>query len=401
MKRRHEPAPGQRALPFTRSEQLRLRRDVTLPALEKFLLWVLDDHIGAGRSWTLTLEQLAEETGLSVTSVRKHAAALVERGLVWFRKTTGHYHERNLEWFITWANVEELVQEQAATVREPVDSVPVTVAACSSTNPTDSEGFFREPQESFATRDNPTPREGIARNPQDSIYRKSAPLSAPLSAPPSTPNATEPADDFADRKIGVVVVVKECGVGQFVKAVDQALAAGMTLDQIRDVCGEFQAHPGRWTPAQLFERLTRSGASLLGASEGWFGDSPEWTAREARRKAAQEAQERKEAEEMPIAPDPTRDALEAAYGPTVDAMTMDEIAELLEGAKHRDFLLKMIRRCGRNAPAVRPELVNRVAVREAEKRAREQQLAAALAPVSETDQDEPEEFLPFHTEGVE
>ena len=390
---RHAPAPGQRSLPFTRSEQLRLRRDVCLPALEKFVLWVIDDHIGPGRSWTLTLDQIAAETGLSVTSVRKHAAALVERGLIWFRKCSEHYHERRAEWFITWQNVEELVEEQtrptAARVEEPV-------LACSSSNPTGDAGFPRDAKESLASRDNPTGDAAILRPANDPIYTKSAPPSAHQSAPPSTPNATQPADDFAERKIGVVVVVKECGVGQFAKAVDNALAAGMTLDQIRDVCGVFESHPGRWTPAQLFERLTRSGASLLGPSEGWFGDSPEWTAREARRKAAQEAQERKEAAAMPLMPDATRDALETKYGPTVDAMTLDEIAELLEGAKNREFLLRMIRRSGRTAPAVRPELVNRVHIREAEKRAKEQQRAALEAIGPAFEQCDPEDdFRPF------
>jgi hypothetical protein len=351
---------------------------------------VIDDHIGPGRSWTLTLDQIAAETGLSVTSVRKHAAALVERGLIWFRKCSEHYHERRAEWFITWQNVEELVEEQtrptAARVEEPV-------LACSSSNPTGDAGFPRDAKESLASRDNPTGDAAILRPANDPIYTKSAPPSAHQSAPPSTPNATQPADDFAERKIGVVVVVKECGVGQFAKAVDNALAAGMTLDQIRDVCGVFESHPGRWTPAQLFERLTRSGASLLGPSEGWFGDSPEWTAREARRKAAQEAQERKEAAAMPLIPDATRDAL-AKYGPTVDAMTLDEIAELLDGAKNREFLLRMIRRSGRDAPAVRPELVNRVAIREAERRTREQQRAAALEAGPVLD-DPDEEFPPF------
>lgn len=389
---RHAPAPGQRSLPFTRSEQLRLRRDVCLPALEKFVLWVIDDHIGPGRSWTLTLDQIAAETGLSITSVRKHAAALVERGLVWTRKTSEHYHERRLEWFITWQNVEDLVEEQSRP-GERAATPAETVLARSSINPTGDAGFPREPKESHATRDNRTGDAAILRETQDSIYTKSASISAPKSAPPSTPNATQPADDFAERKIGVVVVVKECGVGQFAKAVDNALAAGMTLDQIRDVCGVFESHPGRWTPAQLFERLTRSGASLLGPSEGWFGDSPEWTAREARRKAAQEAQERKEAEDMTAGTKKSQDPRESIYGAELDGMTAEQLAELL--GPESAFILNMVKRWGRESQTVRPLLLSKMQARAIDARTREQQRAAALESLPDDDQEAEEDFRPF------
>ena len=366
------PATNQREFKFDRAKQLKLRSAVKLPPAEKFILWIIDDHIGGKRSWTLTYGKIAEESGYTERCVRKAVAALDEHLIVWTKRASNHYHDQRREYFIDWQNLEELVDEQSKANKEPTDEPPLDPEPR-------SEIVNDDPQSgtSFANRERSS---AIVNVVPDSIYTKTAPLTAPTTAhspPPSPPSAPPPAvDEFADQKTAVVVMVKECGVGQFVKAVDNALAAGMTLEQIRQVCGVFESHPRRWTAAQLFERLTRSGASLLGPSEGWFGDSAEWTASEARRKAAQEARERKESEEMTAAAtkNQTQDPRELKYGAELDGMTAEQLAELL--GPSLGHIVQAAKRYGKDSPLVRPLLLSSLEDRDIEARAREQQREA-------------------------
>ncbi len=234
------PATNQREFKFDRAKQLKLRSAVKLPPAEKFILWIIDDHIGGKRSWTLTYGKIAEESGYTERCVRKAVAALDEHLIVWTKRASNHYHDQRREYFIDWQNLEELVDEQSKANKEPTDEPPLDPEPR-------SEIVNDDPQSgtSFANRERSS---AIVNVVPDSISTTTAPLTAPTTAhspPPSPPSAPPPAvDEFADQKTAVVVMVKECGVGQFVKAVDNALAAGMTLEQIRQV---FQDHfQGQW-----------------------------------------------------------------------------------------------------------------------------------------------------------
>lgn len=300
----HQPDPAQMKLPFTRKEQLGLRRRIFLPRDEKWLLWMIDDHIPADRkSWDLTFELLAAETSMSVSAIRRAVKGLADKVLIDVEKISGRYHETRRRFSIIWPNVEEYADA----------------------NPVSLKRILSDGKDSFQAEKNPVSVEGIFSDGNDSIYTKNAPLNAHTNAPSSTP----PVDPMVVMVQGVINRAKE--------VIAQARAVGMTDKKITAVFEHWKAHPDRWKVGILVDRLRRQGAADQPADQGWFGEPDGYRP----------------------PPAPVID-LEPLHGPSLDAMAEGELKELISdrevrwqneclqfGRKHRDFrpvLLKLLHR---------------------------------------------------------
>lgn len=145
---RRRPAANQMPIDFDRATRLKLRASVKLPPAEKFILWIIDDHIGNGRSWTMTSRQLAEESGYTERCVRKTVAALEKRLIVWTEHASNHYHDQRREFFIAWPNLAEMIDEQSGPTEQPTEALPVDPEPCSTirNNDLQSGTTFHDPE---------------------------------------------------------------------------------------------------------------------------------------------------------------------------------------------------------------------------------------------------------------
>ena len=183
----------------------------------------------------------------------------------------------------------------------------------------------------------------------------------------------------------VMMKLKETGVGQVGPTIASAEAQGMTLVQIAAVIGHYQAHPGRWPQGVLCERLTRSNANILDASDGWYGDTDQWKHEQARieREAQARAAHTHQAEEdamSKLITYPQQDFAEAKFGPLLDEMTNPQAAALVQDDS---FVAKLCLKGNHRKPGmVRERCISRMqhlAAIEREKQERQ----ASLATVTE------------------
>lgn len=359
----------QQEIDFTRSEQLGLRRDVVLPPGEKFVLWILDDHIGRGRSWVMSMAQLQAESGYGKTSTYSYVNALADRGLVWWNELP----DKRREFFICWTNMAEMIDEGTRADHESDRE-----ASSRSEHPSSPDEQLVRVANSSVRQTNDPVRVANAH------IRNSAPLSAPISAPPRPLSA--PQEETGDDDGGELVdlasqnsqaqtpdresILRElqaCGIDLFVQCLELAESRGVTLQQAGGVVEWYRRHPGRWPPGVLFERLTKPEARFLEASDGWFGETAAWKAQAAQR-AARSVQGGNSHD--PQTPDPERvpgepsmPAIErdenvyrreARYGPKLDAMTPAEVDALLAD---RPTLLRQVKRNGLKSPLFRPTVL--------------------------------------------
>lgn len=352
----------QQEIDFTRSEQLGLRRDVVLPPGEKFVLWILDDHIGRGRSWVMSMAQLQAESGYGKTATYSYVNALADRGLVWWNELP----DKRREFFICWTNMAELIDD-----------------ATRSEQKTDREASSRSEHPSSPDEQPVRVANSSVRQTNDPVrvanahIRKSAPLSAPISAPPRPLSAPpeETGDDDEDLhecssgedRESILRELKDCGIDLFVQCLELAESRGVTLPQAAGVVEWFRRHPGRWPPGVLFERLTKPEARFLEASDGWFGETAAWKAQAAQR-AARSVQDGNSFDTQTPGPErvpgePSMPAIErdenvyrreARYGPKLDAMTPAEVDELLAD---KPTLLRQVKRNGLKSPLFRPTVL--------------------------------------------
>lgn len=263
----------QLAIDFTRSEQLGLLRDCRLgdprkrndrKPLAKLLLRSLDDRIGRNKRWAITVEELGEESEMSRSAVYKWLGWLSAAELIGFDELP----DGRREFWICWSNVWAMTPAGRAAEREARDAV----------SPPRGPRVHNVDHES--TMWNDSPQCGMVVHNVDCSYKEERPQSAPLAPTPSPPPREE-----------LVTMVRTAGVNLADETVADAIANGMTLEQVAAVVGHYQAHPGRWHPGILKERLTRLGAHGQQADEGWYGDSASWQAAEVHRDAiaAQEA----------------------------------------------------------------------------------------------------------------
>lgn len=359
------PAKSQQTINFTRSNQLALKAKLRKHRLGKHgksLFLLLDDHIGPNISWVLTYEELAEEAEISVNTVRMAIDALCELGVIWFEKVTDHYHERRLRFYITWANIEEMVEERMPTT-------PDIVAASKSPH---CGANIHAMEDSSTPWSNPPHGATILHAVEDSIYRKNGRINVHSNGTPPTPSSavSQTLPSLPDRRTEVVVKVRDAGVAQFGLAVLKAQAEGMTLDQIEAVVDHFNANPGRWPAEVLYERVTRPGASLQPADQGWYGEKLEWIATQ-KRAAVVTAQQQAKEESMRVEnPNQryTREQNEAKFGPILDAMTPAERHALLANrpAIQLQLLIKAERERNESALSVyRVDLINELVCRAA------------------------------------
>lgn len=333
---------AQGKLDFTRGEQLALRRDILLPPGEKFLLWILDDHIGSCRSWVMSMAQLQEESGFGRSAVYNFVNRLCDRGLVWWDELP----DKRRDFRICWTNVAEQIEAQSASTNPPGGNAVHDVDA-----PVHQV-------ESESTTWTLSPRRGRASPPGGLHIMNSAPSSAQLtpSSSPSAPPACEAApiepsrpareptvrtDEDDDRMLrsrteepdrsrreAVLREVQATGLGAFVQAMQQAEARGLSLEQIAAVAEFYRRHPGRWPPEVLFHRLTSPQALLLAPHEGWFGELPAWTARQRREAQERTQQAARDSPRRATEPSEEMQRLEAEFGPELDAMTPEAAAGL-------------------------------------------------------------------------
>lgn len=347
------PAPDQPTLNFTRGEQLALRRSVRLPPAEKFLLWLIDDHIGGGRSWPLAMADLATESGYSQATVYRAVAALTERGVIFWEPLA----DGRREFFVCWATLQEIIEQP------PQPSEPTELAVSEAGQASHGENDVLMVRTPFSQGESDSHGENDHSHSENAILTmrmlntKNALLtpSNALSTPSSTPAVAD------DRKAAVMMLVKAAGVGQFGKAVETALAGGSGLDQVAETVEFYRRHPGRWPPEVLFERLTRAGASLLAPEEGWYGERPAWTA--AQQHTAKAAEIAEETERMNRSE--TAHPLEAVHGAELDALTEHEQLARLPS----EFLKRLYRKTPERAksPLLRQPLLEALA-REAQER---------------------------------
>jgi hypothetical protein len=249
-------------LEYDRGEQLSMRREIKLPPDEKFILWILDDHIGKNAYWPLTVQYIAAESGFSVSKVYKILAALKERTIVhWDRKpATTKGKSRQLgpgerRFFICWPNVEQL---------------PKFAEGCSNDDQNSPlENFTDESDSPLEKTDSPMEKKTVSKFSNGESHIRKNDHSNDL----STPSGTVATVELSDR---ILRKLKAAGVHRARPAWMKAIANGLSPDDFEAVLDHALAHPGRWPGRVVYSRLTSPDAIDWSPSEGWFGENPHW-----------------------------------------------------------------------------------------------------------------------------
>jgi hypothetical protein len=147
--------------------------------------------------------------------------------------------------------------------------------------------------------------------------------------------------------------------------VEAAAEAGLSLPEIAQLVDFWELNRPAWELGALFKRLliARPG---LGIADAWPKPSDNW--RKAEERKSRGAAEKRRlaasaAEEARLDADARAGArLESKHGPTLDAMTDEEAAGLLERspAIYRDFIRSRFRAHGRKADSVRLTLLQQL-----------------------------------------
>lgn len=255
-------------LQFTRGEQLSMRREVHLPHDEKWILWILDDHIGKGPYWPLTVQEIAAEAGFSVSKVYKVLASLKERMIVHWdcKPDTRGEQPRQLRsgerrFFIDWANLEGL-----PTIREAASQGARNSPMEKTDSPLEnSEGCQNSPLEK---NDSPLEKKTAPKFSNG----ESSTINALINAP-STPSGAATTEDVSKRILGKLKAAK---VDLAIEACQKARANGLSLEAFEAILDHALQHPGRWPPGVIFTRLTSPDAVRWEPHEGWFAADPSW-----------------------------------------------------------------------------------------------------------------------------
>ncbi len=303
-------------LEFTRGDQLGILRAARLgdprksndrKPLAKLLLRTLDDRIGRNKRWAMTVDELAEEADMSRSAAYQWLGWLNEAGIIGFDSLP----DGRREFWICWSTLWQFTPEGRTSESRRA-------------NPPGGSSVHNMDQRSTTRTDGPP--HGPPVHVVDCSYKEERPLSA-HSAP--TPSPSSSADGLSEvSREEAMMMVNAAGVKQFGHVVETALANGMTTQQIAAVVAHFQAHPDKWPPEILFERLTRIGACLIGPNEGWYGDTDKWKAQQRRLQEAQAAAAAQAAEDqLKQQREAERHALEglnAAVGDVFDGMSKAE-----------------------------------------------------------------------------
>jgi hypothetical protein len=355
-------AEQQLELDFTRAQQLAILRDCRLGGrpLAKLLLERLDDHIGRNRSWSLRIDELAEEAEISRSAAYKWLKWLHDEGLIGCDELPDGRRTFWICWGALWERTPEGQQQAERTAGpSPPGGPSVHHVDCQSTTWTVS------------------PPGGLSVHHVDcqsttwTAYKEERPLSAPLSAPSAPPSAppsaaAEPASSEAD----LVAAVAAAGVHAAAEAVQQALRNGLAPAAIRELLAEYAVRRERYQNPEgwLYWRLTTPSAVHLAADQWPRPDHPAWRGRQeaatavAARSAAavadaaerQRLAERRQARERQL----------AACGAEIDQLTPPERADLVRDKG--TWLVREVLRCGprwRDVPLVRDALVEAFAAR--------------------------------------
>ena len=203
-----------------------------------------------------------------------------------------------------------------------------------------------------ATRQVRSRQRRSSRQGHDDITRPSSYSSSDSSSPPAP--ACDPAT--AERQRQVVMVMKavsDHGVVDAKGSCQAAIDAGATLEEIKAILNYYDREGGN-KPEALHHRI-KSQLPGQPPEQGWL---PAWRpdpkASLARRREADDAERDRQAA---AASEAAAAAKEATYGPAVDSLSNERIAEMVNG---NDVMKHLLKKSGRSSPIVREWLIHQL-----------------------------------------
>lgn len=396
MKKHHKPDPRQQSLLSDKRLMYEIMWETRFEGASKIaLLCKLFIRIGGFDCRRISVDELGERIGqLSTKTVHRIKKQLEDEGLIFAKPVRGQGGV--YDWSIGWANLwdahQRWKQAEAAAERvedvaeESIEDTAEALAGPSAHLTSETARLIHETASRVGDGFRLTDETACLTGETACLTSETACLTSEThirnSVLESFLNSSSSSSTEADERDALVMMVKDAGVGQFSATVKTALDRGLTIEQARDVVAHFHAHPGRWSAGVLVERLTRLGANLLDAAEGWYGDSPEWLAARNRAAAAITLSQLKEAD-MPRVETPhekqTRLNREAKYGPILDAMSpAEQKAALAELLAKEPASIPFALRCGLSSGLYRDRLLVRMEQRDAAAREDRQRRAQML-----------------------
>ena len=141
--------------------------------------------------------------------------------------------------------------------------------------------------------------------------------------------------------------MQKCGVNLPKAAIESAQRSGCTAGLCLQLVEHFQTKPGAWGPGALQQRI-KNARPDQSFEEHWPSPEPEFEQQQIqeRRQRDREAtrQQRSEAEREKQHRQKQTDALEREFGPKLDAMSEDEVNDLIASHLKTAYSHKMWRR---------------------------------------------------------
>jgi|GEM_PF-6592472 len=359
MPRLRNPDPLQMTLALDFGQQMDIFRTMRVgPFSHRWMMFVIWSHLGRARStWRMSAEDLGAEMQLHPSAAVRIAKKLDTLGVLRRSEVAKGLYDFSICWGVLFGLRDE-AENLCARAEEDCARAEEDCARA-------EEDCAR------AEEDCARAEEDCARA-EDTIYNHELPR--------TTINIPAPVPE--DEAMMVVARLVDAGVGQIGSTIATAEAQGMTLEQIAAVIEHYHSHPGRWPQGVLCERLTRRGARMLDAHQGWYGETEHWQREQARiEREAQARAQLTQAEEtaMPkLITYPQQDFAEEKFGPLLDEMTYPQVADLV-----RDdlFVAKMCLKGNHRQPGmIRERCLSRMqhlAAIEREKQERQVSLATA------------------------
>lgn len=321
---------NQGRLNFTHANKLFILREVAPflphPRMTRVLRAIQERHWQYARDAdevTLSHKQIATCDGMSVPTVRRAIADLIDHNLLIKTETVSCYGRQANSYKIVWSNLDAIVNDGEPLVEpapvpeksEPIDSetsapdleyesTQVVKTACDHHDHPPDHGDY-PPDHS----DHPPPD----HHDQASIFPR-------ININPPPPSGKEPTWEEVE-----IILFSEMKVGRAVSAIEAAQGRGCSPYDIMRLIEHARSKPGAYGPGAIFTRVSQAVPSA-DPSFGWPNENKGYRQQKAIKEAeSKRDQEVAEREQKRLQDQRARDQLERTFGPQLDAMDLSEL----------------------------------------------------------------------------
>ncbi|QDT26833.1 hypothetical protein Enr10x_21430 [Gimesia panareensis] len=320
-------------LNFTHGNKLFILREVAPflphPRMTRVLRAIQERHWQYARDAdevSLSHKQIAKYDGMSVPTVRRAIADLIDHQLLIKTETVSCYGRQANSYKIVWSNLDAIVND-GEPLTDPAPVPDDSEAVDSETPAPDLE--YESTQVVKTASDHHDQSPDHHDHPPDHSdhpppdHHDQASINPKLINPPPPSEINNPTWREVEE-----ILISEFGVGRPGKAVAAAQANDCTPADILPLFAYARSKPGAYGAGAIFTKISEARPGR-DPTQGWPEESEEYLKQQARKKLkvqqTKKARTEQEREERKRQDQAERQRLESEFGPVLDGMTRDQL----------------------------------------------------------------------------